>query len=176
MAPPQAPANGAVHGGSSNGGVVVADGGMAPSSENGAGGGHHGGSIDGVVGGTTTVPSSVAANGNGKQHGTRERKRKKKPPAVSPMDKYWTPIDDKEAAEAVEDGGEDGRRPLLFRTYRVKGILLHPYRCASIHLYIGPQLTRAHACFTESLFLLLAMALNRDYHFGSVNNQLRTHA
>jgi 1,4-beta-D-xylan synthase len=124
MAPPQAPANGAVHGGS-NGGVIVAGGGMAPSSENGADGAHHGGSIDGVVGGTT-VPSSVAANGNGKQHGHGTRKRKKKP-AVSPMDKYWTPIDDMEAAEAVEDG----RRPLLFRTYRVKGILLHPYRCAS---------------------------------------------
>lgn len=114
MAPPQAPANGAVHGGSNGGVVVVA-------------GGHHGGSMDGVVGGTTAVPSSVAvaANGNGKQLGTRKRTKK---PAVSPMDKYWTPIDDKEAAEAVLDGGEDGRRPLLFRTYRVKGILLHPYR------------------------------------------------
>lgn len=122
MAPPQAPANGAVVHGGSNGGVVVARGTAPPSSENGAGG---------VVGGTT-VPSSVAANGNGKQLGTRKRK-KKKPAVVSPMDKYWTPIDDKEAAEAVEDGGEDGRRPLLFRTYRVKGILLHPYRCASTH-------------------------------------------
>jgi len=130
MAAPQAPANS---------GVVVA-GGTAVPSENGAGD-HHGGSVDnsnGVVGGRTTVPSSsssVAANGNGKQHGTRERK--KKPAVVSPMDKYWTPIDDKEAAEAVEDGGEDGRRPLLFRTYRVKGILLHPYRCASTS--IGPH-------------------------------------
>ncbi|CAD6217698.1 unnamed protein product [Miscanthus lutarioriparius] len=123
MAPPQAPADG---------GVVVA-GGTAVPSENGAGD-HHGGSVDnsnGVVGGRTTVPSSsVAANGNGKQHGTRERK--KKPAVVSPMDKYWTPIDDKEAAEAVEDGGEDGRRPLLFRTYRVKGILLHPYRLLTL--------------------------------------------
>jgi hypothetical protein len=108
---PKAPAN--------NGAVVVA-------------GGHHGGSTDvgGVAGGatTTTVPTSVAANGNGKQHGTRKQRR---PAAVvvSPMDKYWTPVDDKEAAEAIDDGGEDGRRPLLFRTYKVKGILLHPYRC-----------------------------------------------
>lgn len=109
---PKAPAN--------NGAVVVA-------------GGHHGGSTDvvGVAGGatTTTVPTSVAANGNGKQHGTRKQRRRPAAAVVSPMDKYWTPVDDKEAAEAVEDGGEDGRRPLLFRTYKVKGILLHPYRC-----------------------------------------------
>jgi len=70
----------------------------------------------------------VAANGNGKLHGTRKRR-----PAVNPKDRYWTPIDEKEAAAAVEDGGEDGRRPLLFRTYRVKGILLHPYRCVYYH-------------------------------------------
>ncbi|PWZ15866.1 putative mixed-linked glucan synthase 8 [Zea mays] len=110
---PQAPAN--------NGAVVVA-------------GGHHGGSTDvvGVAGGatTTTVPTSVA-NGNGKQHGTRKQRRRPAA-AVSPMDKYWTPVDDKEAAEAVEDGGEDGRRPLLFRTYKVKGILLHPYRLLTL--------------------------------------------
>jgi mixed-linked glucan synthase len=121
---PQAPANG----GAGNGGTAA--GGAAPASANGAG--HHGGSNsenNGVVaGGTTTAPPSVAANGNGKQRATRKRRL-----AVNPKDKYWTPIDEKEAAAAVEDSGEDGRRPLLFRTYRVKGILLHPYRCVYYH-------------------------------------------
>jgi 1,4-beta-D-xylan synthase len=124
---PRAPA---ANGGAGNGGVS-ADG-AAPSSGN-DGAGHHWGSSEnngGVARGTTTALPSVAANGNGngKRHGRRKRR-----PAVNPKDKYWTPIDEKEAAAAVEDGGEDGRRPLLFRTYRVKGILLHPYRCVYYH-------------------------------------------
>uniref|UniRef100_A0A0A9DEZ5 CSLF3-cellulose synthase-like family F n=1 Tax=Arundo donax TaxID=35708 RepID=A0A0A9DEZ5_ARUDO len=90
---------------------------MAPQAGvNGAGGG----------GSNGAAPAPVAANGNGKHHrGTRKK-------AISPRDKYWTPIDEKEAAAAVEDGGEEGRRPLLFRTYRVKGILLHPYRLLTL--------------------------------------------
>lgn len=127
MAPPQAPANG----GAGNGSVVVAGGTAASVLEvesNGAGGDHNGVSDNGGGG----AAPSVAANGNGKQGAERRRRSKKKKPAVSPKDRYWTPIDGKEAAAALEDGGEDGRRPLLFRTYRVKGILLHPYRCARV--------------------------------------------
>ena len=123
-----APQTPAPNGGPGNGGVA-ADG-AAPSSGN-DGAGHHGGSSENngsVAGSTTEAPPSVAANGNGKRHGARKRR-----PAVNPKDRYWTPIDEKEAAAAVEDGGEDGRRPLLFRTYRVKGILLHPYRCVYYH-------------------------------------------
>jgi mixed-linked glucan synthase len=42
--------------------------------------------------------------------------------------RYWVPAaDDKEVLAAEERGGEDGR-PLLYRTFKVRGILLHPYR------------------------------------------------
>lgn len=93
---------------------------MAPRAANGAG--VHGGSSNN---GTAVADGRPAAvNGNGKHHNGRTRTK----PAVNPKDKYWTPIDEKEAAAAVEDGGEDGRRPLLFRTFKVKAILLLPYR------------------------------------------------
>mgnify|MGYP003702090411 CR=1 FL=1 len=42
--------------------------------------------------------------------------------------KHWAAADKGERRAAKECGGEDGRRPLLFRSYRVKGSLLHPYR------------------------------------------------
>ncbi|KAM0842224.1 hypothetical protein ACQ4PT_058497 [Festuca glaucescens] len=46
---------------------------------------------------------------------------------VGAKGKYWEAAD-KEARRATkESGGEDGR-PLLFRTYKVKGALLHTYR------------------------------------------------
>ncbi|GJN11424.1 hypothetical protein PR202_ga29617 [Eleusine coracana subsp. coracana] len=93
---------------------------MAPPAANGA---SHGDSSNGAVVADRGAAPAVA-NGNGKQHNGRTRTK----PAVNPKDKYWTPIDDKEAAAAVEDGGEDGRRPLLFRTFKVKAILLLPYR------------------------------------------------
>ncbi|TVU38484.1 hypothetical protein EJB05_11856, partial [Eragrostis curvula] len=41
--------------------------------------------------------------------------------------KYWTAADKAERQAAKESGGEDGR-VLLFRKYKVKGSLLHPYR------------------------------------------------
>ncbi|KAK3125326.1 hypothetical protein QOZ80_7BG0603380 [Eleusine coracana subsp. coracana] len=94
---------------------------MAPRAANGA---SHGGSSNGAV----VADRAAVANGNGKQHNGRTRTK----PAVNPKDKYWTPIDDKEAAAAVEDGGEDGRRPLLFRTFKVKAILLLPYRLLTL--------------------------------------------
>ena len=49
-------------------------------------------------------------------------------------DKYWVPVDEEEEEEeevlaAEEDGGKDcRRRPLLYRTFKVKGILLQTYR------------------------------------------------
>jgi 1,4-beta-D-xylan synthase len=48
--------------------------------------------------------------------------------------KYWVPADEEDTVADMEEGGgggrggEDGRRPLLYRTFKVKGILLHPYR------------------------------------------------
>ncbi|KAL6856094.1 hypothetical protein ACP4OV_018896 [Aristida adscensionis] len=86
--------------------------------------GHHGGS-NGVVDGVLPAAAAVE-NGNGKHRAAAARRRR--PAKVSKKDKYWTPVDEKEAAAAVEDGGEDGRRPLLFRTFKVKAILLLPYR------------------------------------------------
>ncbi|CAN6168390.1 unnamed protein product [Urochloa humidicola] len=41
--------------------------------------------------------------------------------------KYWVPADEAERRAAYESGGEDGR-PLLFRKYKLKGAILHPYR------------------------------------------------
>jgi hypothetical protein len=87
---------------------------MAPgaaATANGTGGHGGGDSNNGSV-----VADQEVVNGNGKQrHSTRGK------PAVNPKkDKYWKPIDKKEAAAAVEDGGEDGHRPLLFRTFKVK--------------------------------------------------------
>jgi 1,4-beta-D-xylan synthase len=43
--------------------------------------------------------------------------------------RYWVPVDDEEdVLAAEEDGGKDCRRPLLYRTFKVKGILLQTYR------------------------------------------------
>jgi mixed-linked glucan synthase len=44
--------------------------------------------------------------------------------------KHWAAADKAERRVAKESGGEDGRA-LLFRSYKVKGSLLHPYRYAS---------------------------------------------
>jgi mixed-linked glucan synthase len=43
-------------------------------------------------------------------------------------DKYWVPADEAERRAASKSGGEDGRPPLLFRTYKLKAAILHPYR------------------------------------------------
>lgn len=83
---------------------------------NGAGNGHKAS----VVADRAAAPV-LQANGGG-------RIKKK----ISPKDKYWVAADEGDMAAAIEDGGEDGRRPLLFRNYRVKGILLHPYRLLSL--------------------------------------------
>uniref|UniRef100_A0A0D9X064 Glycosyltransferase 2-like domain-containing protein n=1 Tax=Leersia perrieri TaxID=77586 RepID=A0A0D9X064_9ORYZ len=45
--------------------------------------------------------------------------------------KYWAAADKAERRAAKENGGEDGR-PLLYRSYKVKGALLHPYRALII--------------------------------------------
>ncbi|PAN14387.1 hypothetical protein PAHAL_2G405500 [Panicum hallii] len=68
--------------------------------------------------GGLTDPLLVSANGHGADakragHGARG--------------KYWVASDKAERRAAKESGGEDGR-PLLFRRYKVKGALLHPYR------------------------------------------------
>ncbi|XP_040381876.1 probable mixed-linked glucan synthase 8 [Oryza brachyantha] len=78
-----------------------------------------GGSNGGVAGPT----AAVNGGGNG---GRRRRAR------VSPMDRHWVPADEGEMAAAAADGGEDGRRPLLYRTFRVSGVLLHPYRLLTL--------------------------------------------
>ncbi|KAG8080168.1 hypothetical protein GUJ93_ZPchr0007g4568 [Zizania palustris] len=96
---------------------------VAAANGNGGAGGH-GGSNNGL-----TYPAPAANGGGGK--GARER--------VSPMDKYWVPADEGDMAAAAADGGEDGRRPLLYRTFGVKGVLLHPYRCVSIIFAFAPR-------------------------------------
>lgn len=104
-----AAANGASAGHASNG-DGVAD--QALALENGTGNGHKAGVAD-------RAAPVLQANG-----GSKVAKK------ISPKDKYWVAADEGEMAAAIADGGEDGRRPLLYRTFKVKGILLHPYRCA----------------------------------------------
>jgi 1,4-beta-D-xylan synthase len=162
MAPPQAPASGGcggVAGGTATSSVLEVE-----SNNGGAGAGHNG--VDG--GGAA---SSAAANGNGKQRAEkRVTSKKTKKAAVSPKDKYWTPIDGKEAAAALEDGGEDGRRPLLFRTYRVKGILLHPYRyggaCVCGRPVVVAYFVLAAVDQYDSARACSAFSQARGYHFG----------
>ncbi|CAN6211939.1 unnamed protein product [Urochloa humidicola] len=45
--------------------------------------------------------------------------------------KYWVPAYEEDTVAAEECGGGDGR-PLLYRTFKVKGILLHPYRLINL--------------------------------------------
>jgi 1,4-beta-D-xylan synthase len=47
--------------------------------------------------------------------------------AISKHKKYWVPVEE-EVLAAEEDGSKDCRRPLLYRTFKVKGILLQTYR------------------------------------------------
>lgn len=80
----------------------------SPASAAGAGGGNAG----------LTDPLLASRNGPAKQAGAKG--------------KYWVAADKAERRAAKESGGEDGR-PLLFRTYKVKGALLHPYRYAQLN-------------------------------------------
>jgi hypothetical protein len=72
---------------------------------------------DGDNGGLTD-PLLVTATG----HGATPRKA-----GLGAKGKYWVAADKAERMAAKEAGGEDGRA-LLFRKYKVKGGLLHPYR------------------------------------------------
>ncbi|KAG8080166.1 hypothetical protein GUJ93_ZPchr0007g3333 [Zizania palustris] len=56
--------------------------------------------------------------------------------AAGAKGKYWAAADKGERRAAKECGGEDGR-PLLFRSYKVKGALLHPYRALIFARLIG---------------------------------------
>lgn len=91
---------------------------------NGGGGGAGGCSNGGGGSAVNGAAANGGGGGGGGSKGATTRRAK-----VSPMDRYWVPTDEKEMAAAVADGGEDGRRPLLFRTFTVSGILLQPYRC-----------------------------------------------
>nr|CAB3454608.1 unnamed protein product [Digitaria exilis] len=68
--------------------------------------------------GGLTAPLLASVNGHGA--GTKKAGHGVK-------GKYWVASDKAERRAAKESGGEDGRA-LLYRTYKVKGALLHPYR------------------------------------------------
>jgi 1,4-beta-D-xylan synthase len=57
--------------------------------------------------------------------------------AISKHKKYWVPVDEEEeeVLAAEEDGSKDCRRPLLYRTFKVKGILLQTYRYVTTLLW-----------------------------------------
>ncbi|RCV13448.1 hypothetical protein SETIT_2G347600v2 [Setaria italica] len=46
--------------------------------------------------------------------------------------KYWVPADEEETVAAGEERGGEDSRPLLYRTFKVKGIILHPYRLINL--------------------------------------------
>lgn len=65
-------------------------------------------------------------------------------------DKYWVPADGEEEEEEIcrgEDGGRPPAPPLLYLTFKVSGVLLHPYRwvCALLPSFL-PSCTRVHVC------------------------------
>lgn len=74
----------------------------------------------GARGGNAGLADPLLANG-----GDGARK-------ISANDKYWVAADEEEMRAVKESGGEDGR-PLLFRTFKIKGALLHPYRCVTAY-------------------------------------------
>ncbi|NP_001409116.1 probable mixed-linked glucan synthase 9 isoform 1 [Oryza sativa Japonica Group] len=47
-------------------------------------------------------------------------------------DKYWVPADEEEEICRGEDGGRPPAPPLLYRTFKVSGVLLHPYRLLTL--------------------------------------------
>ncbi|CAN6168387.1 unnamed protein product [Urochloa humidicola] len=75
-----------------------------------------------AAGNDTSLADPLLANGAGTGRGGAGSKEK---------NKYWVPADEEEILAAEERGGEDGR-PLLYRTFKVKGILLHPYRLINL--------------------------------------------
>ena len=88
-----------------------------------------------VVHGTTChlassayVADPLLANGDGTGRAGAISKDKKK---------YWVPVDDDEEVAADEEhGGKGCRRPLLYRTFKVKGIVLQTYR----YVRYGPNI------------------------------------
>ena len=70
----------------------------------------------------------LLANGAGTGRAGASSKDKKK---------YWVPVDDDEEVAADEEhGGKGCRRPLLYRTFKVKGIVLQTYR----YVRYGPNI------------------------------------
>ncbi|XP_048569804.1 probable mixed-linked glucan synthase 9 [Triticum urartu] len=48
---------------------------------------------------------------------------------VGAKDRYWVPADEREILASQKSGaGEDGRVPLLYRTFMVNGFLINLYR------------------------------------------------
>lgn len=72
-----------------------------------------------MANGGLTDPLLASANGG---HGAAVKKA-----SHGAKGKHWVASDKAERRAAKESGAEDGR-VLLFRKYKVKGALLHPYR------------------------------------------------
>nr|ABZ01581.1 cellulose synthase-like CslF9 [Hordeum vulgare] len=53
---------------------------------------------------------------------------------VGAKDKYWVPADEREILASQSSGGgeQDGRAPLLYRTFRVKGFFINLYRLLTL--------------------------------------------
>ena len=66
-------------------------------------------------------PLLAAPDGNGATKTTKTKE-------CGAEGKYWVAADEAERRAVTECGAEDGRRPLLFRTYKLRGAILHPYR------------------------------------------------
>ncbi|CAO1941653.1 unnamed protein product [Urochloa humidicola] len=89
--------------------------------------------------------------------------------------KYWVPADEEERRAAYESGGEDGR-PLLFRKYKLKGAILHPYRALIFVRLIAVLLFFAwrirHNKSNVMWFWTLSVAGDAWFGFSWLLNQL----
>lgn len=68
--------------------------------------------------------------------------------------KYWVAADEAERQAVTDCGAEDGR-PLLFKTYKLRGAILHPYRyplrAAKLNFYLLAYESEEHrTCFIGS--------------------------
>lgn len=94
----------------------------------------------------------VLANGGAGGKATKKK--------ISPKDRYWVAADEGEMEAATADGGEDGLRPLLYRNFRVRGILLHPYRCVSL-FFLGTFVFAINRCRVRCVSNLVESDMSR---------------
>uniref|UniRef100_A0A0E0I256 Uncharacterized protein n=1 Tax=Oryza nivara TaxID=4536 RepID=A0A0E0I256_ORYNI len=81
------------------------------------------------------APSPAAAGRTGRNNNNDAGLADPLLPGGGGKDKYWVPADGEEDEEEIcrgEDGGRPPAPPLLYLTFKVSGVLLHPYRLLTL--------------------------------------------